>query len=160
MSSTPPIRHRLTVRCSRRRAFDLFTEHMGAWWPVDLYSRAVSEFADENVACVRLEFQARAGGSIVEHLSDGRALPWAEVTAWDPPHRVVLAWRPHSRPEPPTEIEVRFSEQGDGTRVEIDHRGWGGLSAGFREGLHDVYVRGWPTTLERFAASAAGVELA
>jgi uncharacterized protein YndB with AHSA1/START domain len=129
---------------------------MGAWWPLDAYSRKVNELADEAVEVEGLEFQARLDGSILEHLSDGRVLPWARVIGWDPPNRVVLAWRPHSAPEPPTELEVTFSAHGAGTVVELEHRGWERLSHGFREGLYDLYVRGWDTTLERFATAAGG----
>ena len=149
-----PIRRTLIVPSSPERTFQLFTAGMGTWWPVESYSRAVSEFAEEGVAVERLEFDARPGGLVVEHLSDGRALPWAEVTAWDPPNRVVLAWRPHSMPEPPTELEVRFRQQDGGTLVEIEHRGWERLSDGFRASIYDVYVRGWTSTLELFAAAA------
>src|SRR5438094_695616 len=110
-----PIRQSLTVRCDPERAFSVFTEGMGSWWPVESYSRAVSEFAQEGVKVVELEFQARPGGSILEHLSDGRVLPWAEVIRWEPPLRVAMAWRPHSLPEPPTEVDVTFTPRGDGT---------------------------------------------
>src|SRR5436190_877560 len=64
-------------------------------------------------------------------------------------------WWPHSMPEPPTEVEVSFAAEGGGTRVELEHRGWDALSDGFRESLHEIYVRGWPTTLDLFAAAAA-----
>jgi uncharacterized protein YndB with AHSA1/START domain len=148
------IRETVTVRSNRERAFDLFTNQMGTWWPIESYSRAVSEFEHEDVTVLRLEFQARMGGSILEHMSDGRILPWAEVIAWHPPHRVVLAWRPHSSPEPPTEVEVTFVAHEDGTVVEVEHRGWQRLSEGFREALYDVYARGWLTTLGCFAAAA------
>ena len=127
---------------------------MGSWWPVELYSRVVNEFADEDVEVAELEFQARMGGSILEHLTDGRTLPWAEVIAWQPPHRVELSWRPHSSPEPPTELEVSFFSQEDGTLVAVEHRGWERLSEDFREGLYEIYVRGWPTTLSRFVDAA------
>jgi uncharacterized protein YndB with AHSA1/START domain len=151
-----PIRLAVTVRTDPERAFDLFTGGMGTWWPMDAYSRAVSELAGEGVRATRLEFQARPGGSILEHLSDGRVLPWAEVLAWHPPDRVVMAWRPHSQPEPPTELDVRFAAREGGTVVELEHRGWEGLSDGFREALYEVYARGWVSTLGRFAAAADG----
>jgi uncharacterized protein YndB with AHSA1/START domain len=127
----------------------------GTWWPVHDYSRAVSEFQADNVRVERLEFQARLGGSILEHMSDGRVVPWAEVIVWDPPKRVVMAWRPHSSPEPPTEVDVTFTPQGDGTVVELEHRGWERLSEAFREGLYDIYARGWITTMRLFASAAA-----
>lgn len=95
---------------------------------MEAYSRAVSEFAHENVEVTELEFQSRPGGSILEHMSDGRVLPWAEVIVWRPPHRVVLAWRPHSALEPPTEVEVTFTARELGTFVELEHREWQRLS--------------------------------
>src|SRR5207253_8449861 len=136
-----PIRSSVIVRIDPARAFDLFTEQMGTWWPVDDYSRAVSEFGDEGVRADRLEFQAGMGGSILEHTSDGRSLPWAEVIAWDRPRRVVMAWHPHSLPEPPTEVEVSFTAQEGGTMVDLEHRGWDRPSEGFRASLCEIYAR-------------------
>jgi uncharacterized protein YndB with AHSA1/START domain len=144
----------VTVRCAPERAFNLFTAQMGRWWPVESYSRAVSEFEHEDVEVAELEFQSLMGGSVLEHMSDGRILPWAEVIAWDPPRRVLMAWRPHSQPEPPTDVEVTFTARGHGTLVELEHRGWERLSENFREGLYDIYARGWITTLGCFAAAA------
>lgn len=149
-----PIREIVTVHCPPDRAFELFTEHMGTWWPVEAYSRKVSELEGEDVEVERLEFQARLGGSVLEHLSDGRVLPWALVTGWDPPDSVVLAWRPHSSPEPPTELEVTFTIRDGGTLVGLEHRGWERLSEDFRQGLYETYARGWITTLGCFAAAS------
>jgi hypothetical protein len=149
-----PIRRMVTVRCAPERAFELFTEQMGTWWPVQWYSRAVSEFEHEDIEVAKLEFQPRVGGSILEHTSDGRILPWAEVVAWHPPRLVLMAWRPHSRPEPPTEVEVTFSARESGTLVELEHRGWERLSKEFREEMYETYARGWMTTLECFTAAA------
>jgi uncharacterized protein YndB with AHSA1/START domain len=149
-----PIRESVTVRGGPERAFRLFTEQMGTWWPVESYSRAVSEFANDGVEVTELEFQARMGGSILEHMSDGRILPWGEVTDWHPPHRASIAWRPHSLPEPPTEVEVTFTPSDGGTLVELEHRGWERLSDGFRAGLYEIYARGWPTTLALYQRAA------
>jgi uncharacterized protein YndB with AHSA1/START domain len=155
MPGVAPIRQKVEVPGSPDRAFRLFTEQMGTWWPVHDYSRAVSEFQAENVRAERLEFQTRLGGSILEHMSDGRVLPWAEVIVWEPPHRVVMAWRPHSSEEPPTEVDVTFTPRDGDTLVELEHRGWEGLSEAFREGLYDIYARGWVTTLGLFVSAGA-----
>jgi uncharacterized protein YndB with AHSA1/START domain len=151
-----PIRRTVTVRIEQASAFDLFTNRMGTWWPVDSYSRAVNEFEPGEVEVAELAFQGRMGGAILERLTDGRVLPWGEVAAWDPPQRVLLSWRPHSLPEPPTELEVTFAATDEGTRVDIEHRGWERLSEGFRSGLYEIYERGWVTTLQRFVAAADG----
>jgi uncharacterized protein YndB with AHSA1/START domain len=150
-----PIRETVSVRSAPERAFELFTAQMGTWWPLESYSRAVNELEGEDIRAERLEFRAWMGGSISEHLSDGRILPWGEVVAWQPPGRVVMSWRPHSQREPPTEVEVTFTAREGGTQVELEHRGWERLSEGFREAMYDTYARGWITTLGRFAAAAA-----
>ena len=118
-----------------------------------MHSRAVDEFEDERLKVERLEFQGRVGGQVLEHMSDGRALPWGEVTVWEPPTRVVLAWKPNSNERPPTEVEVRFAPAGPGTLVELEHRGWETLGPEVAE-THADYAAGWGITLERFAAKA------
>jgi len=152
------IRESVAVGVDPAVAFQLFTAGMGTWWPVESYSRAVSELAHDHVEVARLEFQPCLGGAIIEHVSDGRQLPWGEVIDWDPPYRVVVAWKPHSEPEPPTELEVTFLPAPPGTLVEVEHRGWERLSEGFRDDLKPVYERGWPTSLDRFvkAGGATG----
>ena len=149
-----PIREAVTVRCGPERAFHVFTDQFGAWWPVESYSRVVSELKDENVKTSGLEFQTRQGGSILEYISDGRILPWGEVIDWSPPHRILLSWHPHSMPEPSTEVEVKFVAADGGTEVQVEHREWEVLSEAFRNALYDVYVEGWPLTLRLFAAAA------
>jgi uncharacterized protein YndB with AHSA1/START domain len=150
---TQPIRATVTVRSDPDRAFKLFTAQMGKWWPLEAYSRAVSEFEHEGVEVSELVFEARLGGSILERMTDARVLPWAKVVAWKPPQLVVLSWRPHSMPEPPTEIAVTFSAREDGTSVEIEHRGWEQLSEEFRAAMYEIYERGWPFTLGCFVAA-------
>jgi uncharacterized protein YndB with AHSA1/START domain len=152
LDGTQPIRATVTVRSDPARAFELFTARMGRWWPLESYSRAVNEFEQEDIGVSELVFEARMGGLILERMTDGRVLPWAEVVAWQPPQRVMLSWRPHSKPEPPTELEVTFAAREDGTSIEVEHRGWELLSEEFRAGLYGIYERGWPFTLQCFVA--------
>lgn len=157
MSDLEPIRRSVTVRLEPTRAFDLFTAEIGSWWPLDRFSRAVSEFEGEGVKVERVEFEPRAGGRVREHLSNGEVLPWAEILVWEPPSRVVLAWKPHPRPQPPTEVEVRFTSTDEGTRVDLEHRGWERLGADVDiPAARRSYAQGWVGTLERFAQAAAG----
>ncbi|HET7234917.1 MAG TPA: SRPBCC domain-containing protein [Actinomycetota bacterium] len=143
----------VTVRCDPERAFRLFTEEMGSWWPVRTHARAVTEFEDEDLKVERVEFQTFEGGSVLEHMSNGETLPWGEVVAWDPPRSFVLAWKPHPRPTPPTEVEVRFTAQGQHTIVELEHRAWERLGEDVEE-IRAGYSEGWIVTLERFRARA------
>ncbi|MDP9494010.1 MAG: SRPBCC domain-containing protein, partial [Actinomycetota bacterium] len=65
-----------------------------------------------------------SGGKVFEVVDDGTEWEWAEILAWEPPHRVVLAWHPTEEPVVSTEVEVRFNPFEGGTRVELEHRGW------------------------------------
>jgi uncharacterized protein YndB with AHSA1/START domain len=112
------------------------------------------EFDDDpDLKTESIEFQGRVGGQVLEHMSDGRALPWAEILVWEPPHRFVMAWRPHSRPQPPTDVEVTFSAVAGGTEVVLEHRGWERLTEDYAE-LYASYGGGWIGTLGHFAEAA------
>jgi uncharacterized protein YndB with AHSA1/START domain len=150
-TSLEPIHAHTTVGLDPERAFELFTDRIDSWWPVEHHSRAVDQF--ENVKTERIEFQPFVGGQVLEHMSNGQTLPWGEVLVWEPPARFVLAWKPNAGERPPTEVEVRFVATPEGTSVELEHRGW--------ERLRDVadaarpgYAAGWERTLARFAEAA------
>jgi uncharacterized protein YndB with AHSA1/START domain len=148
-----PIRRSVRVDRAREDAFRLFTEGMGEWWPVERFSRTADGEYGEGVKLERVVFEPREGGRVYEVTSDGREPSWAEILTYEPPSRIVLAWRPNDSDRPPTEVEVRFEPDGEGTLVELEHRGWerlGDLAADAREG----YANGWPLTLERYAAAA------
>ena len=153
MTQVEPIQRSVTVPLDPERAFELFTARMDTWWPVETHSRAETEFEDEDLHVDRVEFQPHAGGQVLEHLSDGRVLPWAEVLVWEPPHRFVMAWKPHSRPQPATDVEVRFTARDGATLVELEHRGWERLTGTLAE-IYESYAGGWIGTLSRFAAAA------
>lgn len=150
MSSIDPIRATVSVNAESSHAFEVFTDRLDTWWQLDRYSRAADDFEGEDVKVERVEFQGRVGGGVLEHLSNGLVLPWAEVVAWEPPVRFVLAWKPNSTDRPPTEVEVRFTPDGDGTLVELEHRGWERLGE-VAEKARVGYGAGWATNLARFA---------
>lgn len=151
--SIEPIRRSVTVACGPDRAFRLFTEEIGTWWPVETHARAVSDFEGQNVKVERVEFQTHAGGRVLEHMSNGQTLPWGDVLVWEPPSRFVLAWKPSFSTRPPTEVEVRFTDDPHGTLVELEHRGWEALGPDV-EALRRDYATGWIATLERFRLAA------
>lgn len=152
MTAIEPIRRSVTVRTSPERAFRLFTQDVGTWWPVETHSRA-ADLEVEGLKVEHVEFQARVGGQVLEHMSDGQTLPWGEVLAWEPPSRFVLAWKPHPRPTPPTELEVRFTATDGGTLVEVEHRGWERLGDAAAE-ARESYASGWPGVLALFERAA------
>jgi uncharacterized protein YndB with AHSA1/START domain len=142
--SVEPVRRTVTVGRPLDAAFRLFTAEMSTWWPFPTHSIG----GEETVAAV---LEPHEGGRLYERLRDGTEHDWADVVAWDPPNRFVLAWRVN--PERRTEVEVRFTAVGDATRVELEHRGWERLrveAAAARES----YRTGWEQVLERYVAAA------
>jgi uncharacterized protein YndB with AHSA1/START domain len=143
-AATAPIRLSVSVPATPDRAFVAFTTEMGRWWPVSTHS------IDEGTA-TEVVFEERVGGRVYERSAHGKEEFWAEVLVWDPPHRLVLAWRPNPEPGPRTEVEVTFHRQENGTRVDLEHRAWerlGALAAEHRGGY--ASDEGWVAVLHNY----------
>ena len=141
-----PVRKQIAVASDVETAFRTFTEDIAAWWPVAGHSKT-----GEGSVPV---FEGRAGGRMYERARDGQEHDWATILVYEPPHRVVLEWTVNSA-APPTEVEVRFTPDGDGTRVELEHRGWERYeSGGAKE--RGSYDSGWSKVLDRFGEAASG----
>jgi uncharacterized protein YndB with AHSA1/START domain len=141
------IRKSVTVDAAVERAFALFTDGLDDWWPVETHSIAAGGGGRPDKAV----FEQRAGGRVYEQTGDERHL-WANVTAWDPPHRIGLEWRVNPE-NPPTDVEITFTQEGDRTRVEIVHSGWERYGDQAREGF-DSYNGGWVKVLDRYVEHA------
>jgi uncharacterized protein YndB with AHSA1/START domain len=131
----PAVLRSVEVSVPPERAFDVFTRRMGEWWPMHTHS-----IGEERA--VGLRFEGWTGGKVVEIVDDGTEWEWAEVLAWDPPNRLVLAWHPTIEPIASTEVEVRFTGIEGGTRVELEHRGWERLGDQANTARVD-YDQGW-----------------
>jgi uncharacterized protein YndB with AHSA1/START domain len=153
MGRMEPIRCSVRMQCSIDRAFQVFTEKMGTWWPLETHSIAVDQELGQKAETLKVD--PREGGRIEEVLDDGSTRDWGEIVAWEPPQRVVLAWKPNDRPTPPTEVEVRFTSESNGTLLELEHRGWDRLGEVSDE-LRPLYASesGWTMVLERYRNAA------
>lgn len=148
-TATAPVRRSVTVAVPVERAFRVFTEDIGDWWPLRQYS--VGEQRAEGVT-----MGAGEGGRIVERIAGGDEAIWGEVLAWEPPHRVLFTWHPGADPGPgSTEIEVCFTHQDGGTLVELEHRGWERMGDRTTE-IRPQYEAGWQAVLDRYAEAANG----
>lgn len=145
-----PIVKRVVVSCSVERAFDLYTQGMDTWWPLETHSR---QGEVDGAKVERIEFPTEAGRPILEHLSSGDALSWGEVLEYERPHRVLIAWKPNANPNAPTELEITFTPEGERTRVELVHRAWERLGPLAEEGRAG-YDQGWELVLGRFLRAA------
>lgn len=148
-----PIRRSVLVQASQTAAFVAFTSRMGQWWnPAFSISATRSPIKDVII-------EPRDGGRWYERGEDGSECQWGRVLTWDPPRRLVLSWQITAQwqfgAEFLTEVEVRFTPEGAGTRIELEHRlldryadaeadmrgklgspaGWGGLLERFLQNL-------------------------
>ena len=89
-----PVRKQVRVACSVEEAFRLFVEDIGSWWPVEVHSRAAHDQFGGGVTVTRVVFERRVGGRLYEVTSEGAEGSWAEVVVYEPPARLVLAWKP------------------------------------------------------------------
>lgn len=143
--ASTPIRLSVVVRVPVKRAFEAFTNEMDDWWP--LASHSISEDPRAQVI-----LEGRVGGRVIERSPEGVEESWGELIVWEPPHRLVLAWRPNPMPGPRTEVEITFRPDGDGTRVDLEHRGWerfGDEAEEYRAG-YASQEGGWPMVIGRF----------
>jgi len=155
LSPTPiePIVKNRTVPLSCEQAFHLFTERMGEWWPLATHSIAESD-------AVGVRFEPGVGGRVAELTTDGTEHCWAEVIAWDPPHRFALAWHPNLDPEAASIVDVRFHEDGGATALELIHKGWEEFGTDLGAELRDAYGPGWDVVLSPLSAAAEDTRLA
>jgi uncharacterized protein YndB with AHSA1/START domain len=133
------IRKTITVDASVETAFETFTRGIHSWWPTATHTIYEDKVQD-------VVFDEQEGGRVFERSTGGEESDWADVIAWEPPRRLVLRWRVNPE-RGPTEVEVRFEPEGDGTRVELEHRGWDEVAdAEGRAG----YNTGWDFVLGRY----------
>jgi uncharacterized protein YndB with AHSA1/START domain len=140
-----PLRLSFDVACPAPRAFDVWTSEISRWWPAD---HTVTGDRDAEVV-----LETRVGGRIFERAASGVEHDWGEVTAWEPPRRLVYLWHLRSDRADATEVEITFAAIGDAeTRVHIEHRGWERLGARGRE-WREANHQGWNTLLPHFTAA-------
>jgi uncharacterized protein YndB with AHSA1/START domain len=146
----------IVVEAPVERAFSVFTEQIGSWWPPDHH------LLDAPLA--EMVFEPRAGGHVYDRGTDGSECRWSRVLAYEPPTRVVfswdinLEWKIETDLERTSEIEIRFIAEGDDrTKVELEHRNLDRHGDGW-ERIRDAVGApdGWGQGLARFAEAAAG----
>ena len=86
--------------------------------------------------------------------TSGERSHWATVLAWEPPSGFTIAWKVDPDAVAATEVEVRFTPEGDGTQVVLEHRHWERLGAGAAE-TRGNYDGGWEMVLGRYVDSLA-----
>jgi hypothetical protein len=132
------------LACACERAFTLFTERASDWWP-DLLRHT-----DD----ARSQITLLASGRFWERAADGREVELGRVTAWEPPSRLALDFYPGTGDLYPTEVVVRFSAEGDRTRVVVQHRPKAASADLWAAGA-PRFERSWELMLEALEHAAA-----
>jgi len=131
-----PLRRQVIVPAGADDAFRVFTERIGAWWPMTKHSvygeGAVAGFRD---------------GCLVETGPAGDESVWGTVLAWEPPRLLAMTWHPGKDEAVAGRVEVSFEPVTDAsTMVTITHTGWETAAS------RDNYKHGWPAVLAEYAA--------
>ncbi len=139
------------VPATPERAFEVFTEEIATWWPYKTHS--VEGSSEGDTAPQTVVFETGPNGRMYEIMSTGEEAHWAERRRLGPapPVRPRVEGEPEGR-SATTEVEVRFTPEGDGTRVELEHRGFERLGDA-AETTHESYSGGWPTVVQAFVDS-------
>jgi uncharacterized protein YndB with AHSA1/START domain len=150
-----PVTRSITVPAPQERAFKVFTEQFGSWWPKE-YSIGEADMAD-------FVLEPKAGGRWYEVGVDGKECDSGRVIAYEPPDRVVIAWHLDGAwqydPDPThaSEFEVRFISDGtNSTRIELEHRNFerhGDGAPAVHGGVDNP--QGWTYCLQLFAKAVA-----
>jgi len=147
------LRKVVSVQAPPTVAWRVFTERMGTWWPLATHKIGKATAVDAVI-------EPHVGGRWYERGEDGSTCDWGRVLSWEPPSRLVLSWDISADwqhdPNLGTEVEVRFIAEGNGTRVELEHRHLDRYGAR-RDEMRGIFDSegGWSGLLASFAGAAA-----
>ena len=153
--SAAPVRKSVTVEVPPETAFARFVERIGRWWPS---SYSIVRSSPQKTVVI----EPRVAGRWYEVAEDGSECDWGEVLAWEPPGRLLLAWRIGADwsfdPGLLTEVEVRFVPLGAGsTRIELEHRLLDNMRAAAEAARASFDGdQGWSGILAAYAREATG----
>jgi hypothetical protein len=145
-SVLPAVKKSVTVGLPVEEAFRLFTSKIHTWWPLATHS-----IGEENAeTCIMEE---KEGGRLYEVLKDGSQKEWGTILVWEPPRRFITSWHPGRENSTAQEVEVVFTAESQGTRLDLSHRNWELLGANAQE-TRKNYVQGWDYVLGLYVDEA------
>lgn len=147
-----PIVKTIEVPCSQEKAFKVFVNEMGTWWPLD--KRSMSMKSGKPAKSLRIE--PKQGGKIVEIGHDDTEHLWGTIKSYDPYDSITLNFHMGLPAENASLVEVRFTAlQQERTRVELTQSNWEAFGD-MAEMLRGFYGSGWVVIFERSFKSACG----
>ncbi len=147
-----PIDFTIEVPCGQEKAFAVFVNEMGSWWPLD--KRSMSMHSGKPAKSLRIE--AKQGGRIVEIGHDDTEHLWGTIKSYDPHDSISMDFHMGLPPENASLVEVRFSALGnERTQVELTHSNWEAFGD-MAEMMRGGYGSGWVIIFEQAYKSACG----
>ena len=149
-----PIIKTIDVLCGQEKAFAVFVNEMGSWWPLD--KRSMSLMQSDGKPAKSLSIEAKLGGKIVEIGHDDTEYLWGTIRSYDPNDSVSMDFHMGLPPENASLVEVRFTAlDNERTRVELtqsNFEAFGDMAEMMRGG----YGSGWVIIFEQGYKSACG----
>ena len=157
------VRKSVRVGVPIERAFSVFVEEMGSWWPASHHIGA-TPFAAITV-------EPRVGGRWYEVGADEKPCEWGTVLAWDPPEHIAFSWHVgpgHDSPQwkynpdmaRASQVDVFFEADGpEATVVDLVHSGLERHGEGYEQ-LRALFdgPGAWGEIMARYAKRVAGGE--
>ena len=147
-----PIIKTIEVPCSQEKAFRVFVNEMGSWWPLDKRSMSMKDGKPSK----SLSIEATLGGKIVETGHDDTKHHWGTITAFDPHDSISMDFHMGLPAENASLVEVRFTAlEGERTRDELTQSNWEAFGD-MAEMMRGGYGSGWVIIFEQAYKSACG----
>ena len=148
-----PLVQTIEVPCDQEKAFRIFIEEMGTWWPLDKRSMSIMNGGQPPKA---LNTEPRLGGRIVEISQDDTEHHWGTITTYDPHTLISMDFHMGLPPTSASLVVVRFEALDDGnTSVELTQSNWEAFGD-MAEMMRNGYGSGWVLIFNEGYKSACG----
>ena len=143
----------IEVPCSQKKAFGVFVNDMGSWWPLDKRSMSLM---NGGKPAKSLRIDPKQGGKIVEIGHDDTEYLWGTIKSFDPNDSLSMDFHMGMPAENASLVEVRFTElEDDRTRVELTQSNWEAFGD-MAEMMRSGYGSGWVIIFEQAYKLACG----
>lgn len=147
-----PLTYTIEVPADQETAFNVFTQKMGDWWPLD--KRAMSLKDGEKPQCLNVD--AQLGGKIVEVSESGKEHYWGSFKTFSPNDSVSMNFHMGMPPENASLVEVDFTALSENhTQVQLVQSNWEAFGD-FAEMVYNGYKSGWVIIFETAYKEACG----
>ncbi len=148
-----PMDFTIEVPCGQEKAFSVFVNDMGSWWPLDKRSMSIMSVGEPPKS---LSIEPKQDGRIVEIAADDTEFHWGTITSYDPHDGLDMDFHMGLPPQNASLVEVRFTAlDEERTRVVLTHSNFEAFGD-MAEMMRGGYSSGWVIIFEEAYTSACG----